>query len=158
MIYRPHRMVIPVKNAPKVPGTFIVALRYFHILDEADKPIGPNISIREQIGAFLENPLAEEDFPTPTTPFENAIQKHRAFIASAKELVFESDGTGADLQVEFVPISLGTYRCLILFTDQRGSEFVYEIVAKAVLPEPEDRHLTPKVECGKEAELPSTSI
>ena len=54
------------------------------------------------------------------------------------------------MTIDFTPISLGTFRCLILFQDENQGEFLVEIVGKSVLPPPvEVGQNKLKVEAGK---------
>lgn len=58
---------------------------------------------------------------------------HHIFIFVSKEVTFDTSEEKS-IDVEFVPIELVTYRCLLLFQNEREGEFVYEIDAKSMLP------------------------
>lgn len=135
-IYEVEKLHIPVKNACKRRGKYKVYVRYFHLADENNRRIGPKFDKEVEVLRFLDDPAAEPEYPTATTPFVSIIQQHQAFLVSSNSIEFHDDENGCDLDVEFVPVSLGSYLCLLLFVDKTGGEFLYEISAKATFPKP----------------------
>ena len=69
-------------------------------------------------------------------PFGFYLKSHQSFIVTDRDLEFPSENSVQTLNVDFTPISLGTYRCLLLFQDKNLGEFLVEIVAKSTLPQP----------------------
>lgn len=145
-LYQPSKTTISIENAPKIPGKFRLYSRYFHISDENGQHIGENVPLSKQISNFLEDPLAEPSFITATSKFAQTVQQHQAFLFSTKEIEFKDDSTPAKVDLEFVPISLGTYRCLVLFYNDYLGEFIYEIVGIANLPNEIETNLKYKIE------------
>ncbi|OHT11670.1 hypothetical protein TRFO_03893 [Tritrichomonas foetus] len=59
-----------------------------------------------------------------------------------------------NLDLEFVPIELGTYRVLILFYNKDEGEFIYEVIAKSILPIPTEIGSSKfKTEAGKKCNV-----
>jgi hypothetical protein len=152
-IYEIQKRAVVIKNAVKTTGTFQIISRYFHVYDEKGNQIGPKLDFDDQLRRLIEDPFADDEFPVPATPYSDFVQHHDAFTTSAKEIIFEMENESARLEIEFLPISLGTYRCFILFLGKSGGEFLYEIHAIANLPEPIPNVIQVKAESG--TRLPS---
>ena len=150
-LYEPFKSSISISNAIKTQGTFKVLSRYFQISDENGNLLNKNVNISsiKQVNDFLKDPVAEPSFLTPKTKFESYIQKHQTFLFSNKTIMFPQENSSIDLDYEFIPISLGIYRCLILFYNQELGQFMYEIIAKATYPHDTETNVKLKIESGQ---------
>ena len=115
-------------------GKFRVFTRTFKIADEHGEVIDKKATVHQQIQAFLQDPAEVLNEPDESlTQFEAVVAKHESFLFDCVEAEFP---TKQSVDVEFNPITLGTYRCLVLFRNEEIGEFVYEVVGKVELPEP----------------------
>lgn len=147
-LYEPTVTTIEVESPIETKTTFKVISKYFRYLDEYNRPIGEKISPQQQILDFLDHPIDEPVEDESLTQFEVLVKEHQPFIFSANEIQLPQNNNSEEndsnfnedeikeFKVEFNPISLGTYRCLVLFLNDDKGEFVYEIIAKATMPNP----------------------
>ena len=78
---------------------------------------------------------SKKDKREPEKAADPAIQWPNSFHISINELKLESNGSKV-MQLEFMPIVPGEYRCQIVFLDPNHGEFVYEIIGLSKLPLP----------------------
>ena len=147
-LYEQTKATIDVESPIPGKAIFKVISKYFRYLDEYNRTIGEKVDPAQQIMEFLNNPDPEIEEDESLTQLDQLIKDHQPFVFNAKEIQLprtesdENDGNSQmndndkTFEVEFNPISLGTYRCLILFINDEKGEFVYEIIAKATLPAP----------------------
>ena len=160
-IYEPTSLQLDVESPIRTQTKFQIISKCFRILDENDRPINEKINPSQQLAEFLADPFLESRDQEAITQLDIVIRDHRTFVFSLSEIDLpmtnprpppKDDETKSSsssdsflekniqydppLIAEFNPISLGTYRCLILFLNETQGEFVYEIIAKATLPNP----------------------
>lgn len=139
-VYSPKTLTIPVKNHLEINGLrYQIYIKVEKIQDENGKQINGTKNVVGTIESFINNPSEEcQKMPSSeSNDFASLITSHSTFIVRMKEIVFDSNESRS-IEVEFVPIELGTYRCLILFKNEKEGEFIYEIDAKSTLPTPID--------------------
>jgi hypothetical protein len=152
--YATSKVSINVTNLIGAPATMSIYLRASRIEDENGKSLEGSKSLSDQIMEFIQSPK-EPHQSKSLDSFANFITSHRQFISSLSEIVFESEKSSDNLEIEFIPITLGTFRCLLLFSDDNTGEFIYQVIAKSVLPPPVDvTSAKLKVECGKKISVP----
>lgn len=151
-VYTPKKLSIPVKNILEINGLRIkIFIKVDKILDENGKQINKSNTITAAIEHFIENPAeqCQKTQVSESNELNDLIASHNTFIINTNEIILDNDNTSIDL--EFIPIELGTYRCLILFQNEVEGEFIYEVVAKSILPTPVDFGGSKiKTEAGKE--------
>ncbi|OHS93177.1 hypothetical protein TRFO_11990 [Tritrichomonas foetus] len=154
-IYEKTTIQIDIDPPIKLRTRYKVISRYFRFLDENDKFIGEKPNVPQQILDFLINPTNEIFQDDSLSQYEIMVKNHQPFLFSQQEIdlpqilpaekalasssssYFDDSGEGDQPFIcEFNPISLGTYRCFVLFLNDDKGEFVYEIIAKANLPSP----------------------
>lgn len=137
-IYETKKMSINVENALQMPGRINIISRQ---INEDPKVL---------IERLFKNPKLEQEYPEQKTLFETNIVKHQTFLFEQDSLTFESKESIESIDMEFTPISLGTFRCFILFYNEKHGQYVYEIVAKSNLPNPQPFNVNLKTECGNQ--------
>lgn len=147
-LYEQTKAIIDVESPIPGKAKFKVISKYFRFLDEYNRSVGEKISQTQQIMDFLNNPTPEIEEDESLSQLDQLIKDHQPFVFSAKEIQlpqtnsdenddnYQMNDEDKAFKVEFNPITLGTYRCLILFLNDQKGEFVYEIIAKATLPSP----------------------
>ncbi|OHT13796.1 hypothetical protein TRFO_16023 [Tritrichomonas foetus] len=148
-IYEPTKSKILIENVVKLPGKFKLLSRYFQISDENGNLLSANSSLNKQIQEFLDDPSAEPSFITATSKFATLVQQHQAFLFTKKDIEFKDSNSEVEIEMEFVPISLGSYRCLLLLYNENIGEFIYEIIGKTTLPHGNECNVKYKIESGQ---------
>lgn len=136
-IYQNLPLKIPVKNLIGVPSKMNIYSLVTLIADENGKEIGSPKSLVQQISAFVQNPLDNNDefFDySKEKNIDNIIKNHKTFILNKNNVEFTANKNDFVLELDFVPIKLGTYRCLVLFIDDQKGEFIIEVIGNARLP------------------------
>lgn len=142
MIYQPTKINLTVKNFIGTKSEPKIAYKISKIADETGKTVGSNKSISQQIQEFIANPFEsskEELVPTSqskTTTFQSIVKAHKNFIIEQTHVDFMDENSTQTVAIEFLPIDLGTYRMFLLFEDPNSGEFVIQVEAKSVLPNP----------------------
>lgn len=132
--YSISKVAIEVDYPFTRPGKFKLFTRTFKIANEHGEVIDKKATVQQQIQAFLDDPSEQIDEPDESlTQFESVVARHQSFLFDCIEAEFP---TKSSVDVEFNPIALGTYRCLVLFRNEEVGEFIYEVIGKAELPEP----------------------
>jgi len=140
-VYQQEKIVTPIKNILGVSSKLKVFAKTMKISDENGKPIGSSKSLSQQIAQLMMNPNDSSDhlIGSPSKQnFNSLVESHKCFIVGSQTIIFDDKQTESSLEIEFVPISLGSFRCLILFTDTDVGEFVYEVIGHSILPPPLD--------------------
>lgn len=137
LVYEPTKIVIPLKNLLGVPSTLRLISRITQIANEKGTKINQQMSLQEQVIDLLNNPIVNEvKGDEEETPIESYIRKHKMFIFSHNVIEFPSKDSEVELEVEFVPLTIGEFRCLIIFEDDKSGEFMIEVIAKSTHPPP----------------------
>ena len=148
-IYNTEKLTVPVTNLLGVPANLMLTTRVQKIEDETGKVLVDKKRMMQDMIDFINEPTVSLDDSAPTT-FDGFLKNHQQFIFSHDQISFERASSRVNMEIEFNPVSLGKYRCLILFKDDDVGEFVYEIIAKATLPPSvEVAQGKFKTECGK---------
>ena len=161
-IYTPSSLTIPVENILNKDITMDVIIKVIKIKDENDKPIQDADDYHRQITELINNPNETNESAESDDPLQTVINFHHTFLVGSNEIRFNSPNThenekkdAKSIDIEFIPIELGTYRCLILFYNKDEGEFYYEVIAKSTLPLPIDVGGTKfKIEAGKQCSFP----
>jgi hypothetical protein len=141
VLYQNSKLMIPVKNLVRIPCKMRLTSKVILLADENGRPVQQTASLGQQITELV---LARnEDVPPPEnqekeSQFKNYVTQHRTFLFSHRTIEFTREDDEVTLDVEFIPIRLATFRCLLLFNDESSGEFVLELSAKSLLPPPTD--------------------
>ena len=134
VLYQPTKLELTLKNYLAIPATCRLVTRITCLVDENGKQVPPAKSLIEQMKELAANPVDETVEQVPELTWESALRQHKSFIFEQKEVKFESEDSEAHFVLEFVPITLGEFRCLMLFIDEDKGEFFVELIAKVGLP------------------------
>lgn len=152
-IYEHKNLQIHVKNVFNTPSECKIYMKTSYISDEYGRDISNQKHISQQIMEFIENPQELADQLEPQSRIESytsLINSHRTFIKDADTLTFTEPTQSLSINVDFVPIRLGKFRCLLLFVDSNVGEFVYEVIGKSELPSYTEINSSKfKIEAGK---------
>lgn len=151
MIYQASKLQITVQNLLGIPANCKMIIKISRIIDEFNKNISTAKTFAQEVQELLSsNTPPSQDTPIESTTFEEYLNNHIPFVFSHKEVNFPAPSSNIKLDIDFNPIRLGTYRCIVLFTDESSGEFVYEIIAKSTVPSSIDaNNLKMKAEAGK---------
>lgn len=141
-IYQQTPIAVPIKNYIGCKAKVKIFSRVFMIADENGKQLQAARQITQQINDIISDPNAvvEDDLssaksnPMKPNQFHQVLKQHQIFTFAQTEIDFPSENSKATLNLEFIPISLGTFRCLILFQDINNGEFIVEVIGKTTLP------------------------
>ncbi|OHT01690.1 hypothetical protein TRFO_31385 [Tritrichomonas foetus] len=144
-IYETKKMTVPVENAIQVPAKMKITNRIFNDSELHDA--------RSKIEELFKNPTKEyyEPGTDQLSLFDQMLKKHQMFLFNRNKVQFENDESVDNLDLEFTPISLGTFHCYVVFYNEKYGEFVYEIIGKSNLPQPILGQINLKAECGETA-------
>lgn len=152
-LYSPKLITLPIKNLLESKSVNVL-IKLIKITDENGKPLKNNNVVNDIVG-FIQNPtekIQKNELP-PDNDLHHLIDYHTTFYSKVTNITFA--GENAELEIDFLPIELCTYRCLILFQNPAEGEFVYEIIAKSTLPIPIDVNNNKfKVESSKSVTVP----
>lgn len=145
-IYQNTPIALPVKNYIGCRSRVKIFSRVFMIADENGKPLPAMRQISQQINDMINDPNAviDDDLNSAkstaktdkSNQFNSLLKQHQIFSFNQTEIDFPMENSKAQLDLEFIPIALGTYRCILLFQDNNNGEFVIEVIGKALLPQP----------------------
>lgn len=157
-IYQPTKLTLNVTNKLGGPTTLTVFSRIIKIEDENGRSIPHVKSLQDEMISFINSPLTEEKNNSHGDDvIDTYINKHKPILLDTNSITLSDSKSTATIEVEFVPITLGTYRCLILLADETKGEMIYEIIAKSVVPQPIDVNSNKlKIESGKKISIPIT--
>lgn len=148
-IYETEKLTAAVNNLLGAPANLTLVTKVQKIEDETGKVLIDKKRMAQDMIDFMNEPPIQREEPAPTT-YEGYLKSHQQFIISQDQISLERASSKSNIEIEFNPISLGKYRCLILFADDDLGEFVYEIIAKSTLPPSvETCQGKFKTECGK---------
>ena len=137
VLYQPTKQTIVVRNLIGVPSNVTILTRITQLSNELGEKINQEKSLQEQMIDFIRNPHSEElQSAEEDTPFDKYLKNHKMFVFNHKQIEFQNGDDEVEIEVEFIPISLGEFRCLVLFLDESKGEFITEIIAKSINPEP----------------------
>lgn len=136
MIYQPTKLSIPLKNFIGVPCSARLKTKIIRLIDENGKQIKQELSFPQEVSNMISQQHEHQESANQEGLFNSFIEKHKMFIFSMNEIDFADSNSEVTIEVEFVPLQLGTFRCIALFSDDKKGEFVIEIVAKSTLPQP----------------------
>ena len=160
-IYQTKQIQVQIKNYLGSKARVKIFTRMIQIADESGMNLPAAKNLTQQIQDFIANPEEQEEQTTervsksnkePATPtaFDKLIKSHKVFCIDQDEIDFADANSTVTLNVDFVPISLGSFRCLLLFQDFNQGEFIYEIDGKSTLPTPVEAATSKfKIEAGK---------
>lgn len=135
-IYQPKKIEITVENKFNLPTNLTIFSHITKIEDENGRPIQDVPPLDKEMLSFINDPLSSsEKVPSSSDGFDEYVNKHQMIVLNTNSISFTNTKHTMTIEAEFVPISLGTYRCLLLFVDEKVGEFVYEIVAKSLIPQ-----------------------
>lgn len=133
--YETTKIVIPVKNFLGIPSTLRLITTITQTAKENGTKMPQQATLQEQMKNMLNNPYEEEiKAEGEETAFDVHIKKHKMFIFSQNLITFPTKDSQIDLEIEFVPITIGEFKCLLCFEDEKNGEFIIEILAKSTLP------------------------
>jgi hypothetical protein len=141
-IYLTTKQTIKIPNVVQIAGKFSVIPRYLDTVPDARNMSG-------LMKNLLIDPTAERQYQSMRTLYESMLQKHQHFLFIQKKIEFETDDDTERLDVEFIPISLGEFLCLILFYCPGAGEFIFHLIGRATLPSPQSCGLNLKAEAGQ---------
>jgi len=144
-LYESTSFDVMLSNYASSPGHFKLFSSCYMICDGNGIPIKESPSQKAQIELLMLNPNMESGFPDSMSQFEKMIHLHKSFIFNSKEIEIPINEK-KKVSAEFIPISLGTYRCIVLFKNDGNGEFLYEIIGKSKLPENIDLSMVIKSE------------
>ncbi|OHT12743.1 hypothetical protein TRFO_17376 [Tritrichomonas foetus] len=136
-IYQPTRLSIKVSNKLKTPSKISIYSKIIKIEDESGRPVQGLKSLQQQMLSFINSPR-EEKIPANPENFDAFIKNHQMLLLSTNSITFADAKSSTNIELEFIPITLGTFRILLLFSDESIGEFIYEITAKSTIPSPVD--------------------
>ena len=134
VLYQPTKLEMKLKNFLATPSTCRLVTRITCLVDENGRQIPPTKPLVEQMKELAANPVDEPIQQAPELNWESTLNQHKAFIFEGKQITFETESSEVPFVVEYVPITLGEYRCLMLFIDENKGEFFVEVIAKVSLP------------------------
>jgi hypothetical protein len=140
-IYATTKQTLKIPNAVQLPGKYTVIPRYIDLAAD-----GKNMPAL--IRNLLNDPRTERSYPPMPTLYASMLHKHQHFLVVQKKITFEAEDSSEKIDIEFIPISLGEFHCLLLFYSARIGEFVYHLIGRATLPQPQVYGLNLKAEAG----------
>ncbi|OHS97910.1 hypothetical protein TRFO_35785 [Tritrichomonas foetus] len=136
-IYQSTKLEITVKNFIGVPSSVQLISRISQITNANGTKVNQPKTLQEQMIDFINNPfVGENNYKEEDSQITNIMKSHKMFIFSHKQIDFNTATSEVDIEVEFIPITLGEFRCLLLFEDEEKGEFILEIIAKSKFPDP----------------------
>lgn len=150
-VYKSSNLKFSVTNITKQSGTFQVYYKIFELKSEDENP--KNLAI--QMKAFMDNPNLDASAVEDNDDFDNILSNYLPFILDRREVTFQSNDDMEEVQIgaDFFPISLKSYRCLILFRNEQLGEILYEIKGIARLPEVINSKCKCKIESKSQCKL-----
>jgi hypothetical protein len=147
-LYQTASLKISVKNSLKIPTKLSIFSQAIRIADENGKSIGQEKTAQQQMTAFINDPNLESDegISSVNSPLSEYIKKHQSFWIDASEIEFTSDNDTVTIELEFTPITLGTFRYFVLFINQNVGELIYQIIGRSIFPQSPDLS-TFKIKC-----------
>jgi len=135
-IYQTTSLSIPIKNFSAVKCKMQAHIKFFKIADENGKPIPQSKPLLQQIQSMIINTGEDNDnlVSGKDNGFSDIIKSHSPFVFCAQDVDFSDDHSKVITQMEFIPISLGSYRCILLLMDDNAGETVIEIIANSTVP------------------------
>lgn len=139
-IYQSTPLNLNIKNFLKASCHLTVKSHISLLIDEYGKTV-QQPSLQTVVNSMIsgEETVASPSEDQPLAADTAALQMlkaHKSFVVHESEVVFSSeDEESKDFEIEFIPISLGTFRLLLLFIDEDAGEFIVEVKAKANLPQ-----------------------
>ena len=140
-LYEVSNIGLPILNITKQKGTFKLYFKTFEILDSGKKN---DCEISTQIKDFMNNPC-EHVAENKNSDFESIIMNFCPFVFETDEIFFNEDVISDEsaenqferttLNIEFVPICMKSYRCLILLRNENLGEILYEIIGNVTPPQ-----------------------
>lgn len=153
-LYQPTLMTLPIKNILNVPAKLTVKSYFSQLINEYDKNV-ENLPISQIVNKLISGESIDnnEEIDPNDTAFSTYLKRHQTFIVRDEEIEFTSTQNTKDIEIEFIPIGLGTFRLILLFTDEIQGEFVIEVKGKSLLPSPIDAPLVNKLksQCGQKS-------
>ncbi|KAK8858256.1 hypothetical protein M9Y10_013357 [Tritrichomonas musculus] len=133
-VYESTKFDVSISNIIKQRGHFQIYYRIYEMKEGEEEEDIKDLSA--QMKSFMDNP-GESITVDGSSDYENIISNYSAFIFNCREIEFKLDNEKEEVQlgVEFVPISLKSYRCLILFKNKDLGEITYQIIGRSKLPE-----------------------
>jgi hypothetical protein len=125
--------------------------RVYQLTDRDGRPIGQPPNVSQLITAFIQKPTEKSElFGAVDSPVAAEIKAHQTFLFGASSITFKSADETVMIELDFSPIVLGSFRCLLLFVSEEVGEFAYEIIGVAAFPQtPEPSTARFKCEAGK---------
>lgn len=146
-LYQSTKVQILINNYLKVPSNLKLYTKKFKYLDENGNP-STTIPIDQEIANFMGNPTEEEEYKSENQ-FDVLIHNHKYFLLNSVPISFTKEDDQSELELEFIPIELGSFRCFILLIDPTVGEILIEVLAKTLLPPQIDMNDKLKIESGK---------
>ena len=134
VVYEATRLEMKLKNFIGVPSTVRLVTKVTCLVDEFGKPVPEENTLIQQMIDLGNNPIDEFLNTSTEISWGSAISKHKPFLFDKKSIRFETPESEASLSVEFCPIRVGEFRCLMLFIDESKGEFFVELIARSNLP------------------------
>jgi hypothetical protein len=127
---------LAVKNLLMSPTRVALTLQTSRIVDENGKPLSQAKALPQQMMALISNPgdTVQMEFDRES-PVANLLKGHQTFLTNCTTLEFRTAEGTESIDLDFAPIMLGTFRCLILFQNADVGEFVHEIIGKSTMPQ-----------------------
>lgn len=135
VLYQNSALEIPVKNLLRTPSKLEIRQCVSVMVDENGQTL-QQTPLPQLLKEMVEHGDFQENDSDPGTGFDAMLKRHKTFILSTSRVEFHTrnpDET-VNVELEFMPISLGTFRCLLLFIDEMNGEFVIEVTAKTLIP------------------------
>ncbi|OHS94108.1 hypothetical protein TRFO_11380 [Tritrichomonas foetus] len=133
-VYGKTKLDVMVSNITKQKGKFQIFYRVYELTETEQDDINLPLQMKE----FMDNP-DETIIIDGNSDFDNIVANYCPFIFDHRSIDFKSaeeDDSDVCLGVEFVPILMKSYRCLLLFKNDDIGEIIYEIDGKATFPDP----------------------
>jgi len=127
-IYSTTSMKMKIRNEVLRAGLFRINVQFSHIVDDKPcslRPLNEFVVCHKSSSSSVFNNISK---------FEQNILQHSPFILSSQEIEFPEQDSDVMLNIEFVPISLGDYRCHLLFHNDSCGEFIYEVNGHSTPP------------------------
>ena len=138
-IYQSTKLKIPVKNVLNKSSNFKVKSYELKVTDEYDKEIKGLPELKDIIQELMtsSNDSDENEFlhAYNKLPMIELLKKHKAFHIYQNEVNFDDSNDEKELDIDFIPISLGKYNLIILLVDENNGEIIVEVSAKTALPQ-----------------------
>lgn len=145
-LYEPCKANLEIKNVCCHKGNFSVYTRCLHYTDQKDFD---NVGIlKKELETFIKDPIVHNSIEDSKDAFTNLLVNHKPIIVGASDIRFgsEKETELRDIEIDFIPIMVGFYRCLILFRDDTA-EFIHSVEAISELPKHKELNIVIKAEC-----------